>query len=79
MRKRAIGLGGRGGSQAFEWGTLEPTCPGAIDGYTHIFMTTFENAAGRDAYLAHPEHERFAAVIRAGLERVIIMDFWLDA
>lgn len=44
-------------------------------GYTHGFVMSFENAAARDAYLAHPEHERVKAAVLPLLEQVLIFDF----
>ena len=32
-------------------------------GYTHIYLLTFENAAARDAYLPHPEHNKFGELL----------------
>ena len=40
--------------KAFEWGRLKPA---EAQGMSHVFVTTFATAAGRDAYLAHPAHE----------------------
>ncbi len=34
---------------------------GRNQGMTHGFIMTFADAAARDAYLVHPEHERFKA------------------
>ena len=59
--------------KAFEWGQLQPD---ASAGYEYIFMTTFENEAGRDAYLAHPVHEAFAKdKMFPWIDRIVIMDF----
>ena len=48
---------------------------GLDDGFTHGFIMTFENAAARDAYLPHPEHERVKAIVVPCLERVVVFDF----
>jgi hypothetical protein len=42
----------------FEWGRNE-SAEGLDHGYTHCFVVTFADAAGRDAYLPHPLHEAF--------------------
>jgi hypothetical protein len=42
-------------------------------------MTTFDDAAGRNAYLAHPDHDAFAAKIFAFIDKLIVMDFIDDA
>jgi hypothetical protein len=48
---------------------------GLNDGFTHGFIMAFENAAARDAYLPHPEHERVKAIVVPCLERVVVFDF----
>ena len=32
-------------------------------GFTHVYMLTFENVAARDAYLPHPEHKKFGDLL----------------
>lgn len=32
-------------------------------GYTHVYQLTFTNAAARDAYLIHPAHKAFGALL----------------
>ncbi len=44
-------------------------------GYTHGFVMTFENAASRDVYLPHPEHERVKSIVRPLVDSVIAFDF----
>jgi hypothetical protein len=48
-------------------------------GFTHAFVMTFRDAAARDAYLPHPEHElvkaRILPLLEGGLEGVIAFDF----
>lgn len=58
-----------------EWGT-DVSVEGQAQGYTHCFIVTFRDAAGRDAYLPHPAHKAFVAVIRPHLEKVLVLDFW---
>lgn len=36
---------------------------GLNQGFTHVYMLTFENAAARDAYLPHPEHNAFGELL----------------
>ncbi len=59
----------------FEWGTDESP-EGLADGHTHCFLVTFASAAERDAYLVHPEHERFVEVLERHLERATVVDYW---
>ena len=42
---------------------------GLNQGFTHIYTLTFESAQARDAYLPHPEHQAFGALVQ-GLEIV---------
>ena len=48
-------------------------------GYTHGFTMTFADAAARDAYLPHPEHERVKEIVLGaldgGLDGVIAFDY----
>src|SRR2546423_15699860 len=48
---------------------------GKTGGHTHGFIMTFTNAAARDAYLTHAEHEKFKANAMPVVESVIIFDF----
>lgn len=44
-------------------------------GYSHGFVMTFHDAAARDAYLTHPEHEAFKQKFLPLVESVIVFDF----
>ena len=48
---------------------------GLADGLTHGFVMTFESAAARDAYLPHPEHEKFKAFVLPHIEKVVVFDY----
>jgi hypothetical protein len=52
---------------------------GLNQGFTHGFVMAFEDAAARDAYLTHPEHEKVKArilpTLEGGLSGVIAFDF----
>lgn len=41
---------------------------GLQKGFTHAFTVDFVDAAARDAYLPHPEHQKVGAMIVAALE-----------
>ncbi len=47
--------------------------------FTHGFSMSFESAAARDVYLAHPEHEKVKqkvlAILDGGLSGVIAFDY----
>ncbi len=48
---------------------------GKNDGYSHAFVMTFTDAAARDAYLPHPDHERFKAAALPHVDKVCVIDF----
>jgi hypothetical protein len=41
---------------------------------THGFVMTFADVAARDAYIVHPEHERFKTMAMAIVENVLVFD-----
>ncbi len=59
----------------FEWG--RNSSPERLDrGFTHCFIVTFRDEAGRDAYLPHPEHLAFCEeFLDPNLEEVCVVDF----
>jgi Stress responsive A/B Barrel Domain len=58
----------------YEWGTnVSPE--NLAQGYTHAFMVTFKDAAGRDFYLPHPAHKAFVDVLGPHLDKVLVIDF----
>ena len=61
------------GITAFHGG-LNTSPEGLADGLTHGFVMTFKDAAARDAYLPHPEHEKFKAFAIPHLEKVVVFD-----
>jgi Stress responsive A/B Barrel Domain len=48
---------------------------GLNQGFTHGLIMTFADAAARDAYLAHPEHERLKALSTPVTESLLVFDF----
>ncbi len=64
------------GILSFEHGTnMSPE--GLDQGFNHIYVLTFENAAARDAYLPHPEHRKFGQILRESgiFEGAFVVDF----
>lgn len=60
---------------SFEWGT--DNSPEKLSkGHTHCFLVTFRSEADRDAYLPHPAHQAFVAVLKPILEDVTVVDYW---
>lgn len=60
--------------KAFEWGTNNSP-EGKDDGFTHCFMVTFADEAGREEYLPHPDHLAFVEVLKPVLDKVRVLDF----
>lgn len=46
------------------------------EGFTHVFIVTFPNEAGRAAYLKHAAHDTYVAVVKGRREKVIVLDYW---
>ncbi len=61
--------------KAIEWGTNNS--PEGLDqGFTHCFFLTFASEEDRDAYLPHPDHQAFGAILGPHLEKVLVVDYW---
>lgn len=52
---------------------------GLDDGFTHCFLLTFADDAGRQAYLPHEAHKAFGDVLRPHMKSVFVIDYWGDA
>lgn len=60
--------------EALEFGTN--VSPEKHDkGFTHCWIATFKDAAARDAYLIHPDHQAFVALLKPVLEDALVIDF----
>lgn len=60
---------------AFEHGTnVSPE--GKSEGFTHCFVVTFKDEAGRETYLKHPAHLEYVNVVKDRREKVIVFDYW---
>jgi len=60
---------------AFEWGT-DVAPEKRSEGFTHCFLVTFADEAGRDAYLPHQAHQEFVSLLKPQLEKVLVVDYW---
>jgi hypothetical protein len=61
----------------YEWGTNNSPEKHS-QGFTHCFFLTFGNAADRDAYLPHPAHKEFGNVLRPHLDKVLVVDYFVQ-
>jgi hypothetical protein len=59
----------------FQWGTNNSP-EGFDDGFTHCFLLTFKDEAGRAVYLPHDAHKAFGDVLRPHMEKVFVIDYW---
>ncbi|MEO0415401.1 MAG: Dabb family protein, partial [Verrucomicrobiota bacterium] len=58
----------------FEWGTVDNVEP-LNDEFTHCFFVSFEDKAGLEVYLPHPDHKAFVALLRPKLDKVFVFDY----
>lgn len=63
------------GIKSFEWG-INSSPEGLNQGLTHAFTLTFHSDADRDAYLPHPAHKDFGALLGPHLDKVMVVDYW---
>ena len=49
---------------------------GLDDGYTHCFLLTVDDEAGRTKYFRHPADKEFGRFMRPLLEKVFVVDYW---
>lgn len=59
----------------FEWGERS-SGDGISGGFTHCFLLTFKDEAGREQYLPHPDHKAFGALLGPHLDDVFVIDYW---
>ncbi len=59
----------------FEWGT-DVSIENASQGFSHCFLVTFLTEEDRNAYLPHPAHQAFGALLRPCLANVLVFDYW---
>jgi hypothetical protein len=60
---------------SYEWGTNNSP-EKHNKGTTHGFILTFKNEKDRDAYLVHPEHDKFGKLVGPLLADVFVIDFF---
>lgn len=63
--------------KSFEWG--KNNSPENLNnGLTHCFFLSFASEADRAAYLPHPAHKAFGAVLTPFLDKVTVLDYWAE-
>ena len=63
--------------KSFEWGTNNSP-ENLAQGFTHCFFLTFSSEADRAVYLPHPDHKAFGAVLTPHLDKVLVLDYWVE-
>jgi hypothetical protein len=63
--------------ETFEYGT-NVSVENKSQGFTHCFFVTFRDEKGRDAYLPHPAHKAFGALVGPRLDKVLVVDYWVQ-
>jgi hypothetical protein len=66
------------GVLAVEWGQNDSP-EGRAEGFTHSVLMTFADEAARQRYLPHPDHGALKALFRPVLDRIIVLDYTLQA
>ena len=59
-----------------EWGTNNSP-ENLNQGLTHCFFLSFNSEKDRDAYLPHPAHKAFGAILTPYLDKVVVVDYWV--
>ena len=59
----------------FEWGT-DMSVENLANGFTHCFLVTFRDEAGRATYLPHPAHQDFVKLVGPRVDKVLVVDYW---
>ena len=49
---------------------------GLDQGFTHVFIVTFEDKAGLEVYLPHPAHVAFVEKLKPLLEQPFVVDYY---
>lgn len=64
------------GILSFEYG-VNNSLEGRNFGFSHVFTLTFANAQARDAYLPHPQHRAFGALLQRldVVEDIFVIDY----
>jgi len=60
--------------ESLEWGT-NISHEGLDKGFDYCWIVTFKNEADRDAYIVHPAHQAFVALLKPVLDEPFVVDF----
>nr|WP_228713996.1 Dabb family protein [Arundinibacter roseus] len=62
---------------SLEWGTNNSP-ENLNQGFTHCFFVTFKSEEDRAVYLPHPDHKAFGKVLGPHLDKVLVVDYWVN-
>jgi hypothetical protein len=63
--------------KSFEWG-VNNSPEHLNQGLTHCFVLTFDSEKDRDAYLINPAHKAFTQLLPNIMEKVTVVDYWVE-
>ena len=61
----------------FEWG-INNSPEKLNNGLSHCFLLTFTSEKDRDDYLVHPSHKAFTQLLPDILDKVTVLDYWVQ-
>lgn len=61
----------------FEFG-INNSPEGLDQGFTHCFFLSFKTEADRAVYLPHPDHKAFGQILGPHLDKVLVLDYWMQ-
>jgi len=64
--------------QSIDWGT-DVSVEKKNQGFIHCFCLSFSDSSGRDAYLPHPSHSTFSAMLKPFAEKVFVFDYVVNS
>ncbi len=62
--------------KGFEWG-INNSPEKLNQGLTHCFLLSFASETDRDAYLVHPAHKAFGALLGPYFGKATVFDYWV--
>lgn len=63
--------------KSFEWG-VNNSPEHLNQGLTHCFVLTFDSEKDRDDYLVNPAHKAFTQLLPNLMEKVTVVDYWVE-
>ncbi|CAB4282949.1 unnamed protein product [Prunus armeniaca] len=61
--------------KSFEWGQDLESQEMLRQGFTHVFVMTFDKKEDYAVFQSHPKHQEFSAIFSAVIEKLVLLDF----